>query len=649
MAEWFVQVDGKRYGPFDSAKLAKLAAVGKVKPNDLVKKGRDGQWKPAHRVRRLFDADAQANDGASRKAVRKSAPPTPSQRSAPRSAAHTNRPRSTSAGRSPAPAEPVFDLTEAFDAAPTASVPSPTAPAPALAKPTSRFTGLTDAVDKNATWAAKMAQLSWWIPLLLSIFSRMLRRARGDFDIPPAADYVFLGLYVLGCGLAMFALLSIPRQGAKRLLVPGGVGLLWNGLNVALLVFAIFFADALLEKLETLAAEQEAEFTRQQATGWSGQEGSASVEFGDEPYLKRRAEFTTALLERGPSPQEYDHESSPAGVDEVTYRSGDLTLKAWVNRSGTQAERNPALVYFHGGFAFGASDMEACQAFVDEGFIVMTPMLRGENGCPGNFELFLGEVDDAKAAVQWLAAQPDVDPDRIYTFGHSVGGGISAMLSLLDDVPIQHGGSSGGLYGLDLFDGWADDGYVPFDLDDPRERQLRVLLGNIRWMKHKHYAFLGNSDVFGPQEHLVRVENAQVAAATGNESLLEIRSVPGDHFSSFEPAVRMYLAMIRASEFERTSAQQHERWMREHNDPFDASSRRGEPVAPPSVPNPFRVGSADADETADTGTSGENPFEPATAGENPFDPPAGADNPFDPPEEATDPFEPAPESANPFE
>lgn len=34
--------------------------------------------------------------------------------------------------------------------------------------------------------------------------------------------------------------------------------------------------------------------------------------------------------------------------------------------------------------------------------------------------------------MQFLACQPDVDPNRIYAFVHIVGDGISAMLSLSD-------------------------------------------------------------------------------------------------------------------------------------------------------------------------------------------------------------------------
>jgi dipeptidyl aminopeptidase/acylaminoacyl peptidase len=43
----------------------------------------------------------------------------------------------------------------------------------------------------------------------------------------------------------------------------------------------------------------------------------------------------------------------------------------------------------------------------------MTPTLRGENGNPGNFECFYGEVDDVIAAGRYLATLPYVDPKHI--------------------------------------------------------------------------------------------------------------------------------------------------------------------------------------------------------------------------------------------
>lgn len=257
-----------------------------------------------------------------------------------------------------------------------------------------------------------------------------------------------------------------------------------------------------------------------------------------EPYLDRLRSFQTQLQYHGPSPQDWTPERPPANTQEVHYQSGGLSLKAWVFRpAGDPTAKHPALVYFHGGFAFGASDLYDCKPFMDAGFVVMCPMLRGENGNPGNYELMLGEVADAEAAVGWIAEQSDVDRDRIFAFGHSVGGGVAALLSLRSGVPVQHSGSSGGLYGPSAFDGWDD--IAPFDVSDPREREMRTLIGNIADMKFPHYAYLGRRDAFDEERRLAGQE------APSPNSPLIVTMVPGDHFASLQPAMMQYLAVVK--------------------------------------------------------------------------------------------------------
>lgn len=254
--------------------------------------------------------------------------------------------------------------------------------------------------------------------------------------------------------------------------------------------------------------------------------------------LARPAPFRTRLLRRGPAPQTWKPERPPPDVREVTYRSGNLDLKAWVYVPPVGASKKcPALVYFHGGFAFGSGDLDVCQPFIGAGFVVMTPMLRGENGNPGDFELLCGEVDDAKAAICWLAQQPFVDSSHIYAFGHSVGGGISALLSLREDEPLRHSGSAGGLYPPEAFREWAQ--IVPFDYANPRECDLRILRGHITEMKSRHYAYIGNRDPLSLDVGSFKAEMAKT------DSKLTIISAPGNHHASLEPAMRQYLALIQ--------------------------------------------------------------------------------------------------------
>ena len=268
----------------------------------------------------------------------------------------------------------------------------------------------------------------------------------------------------------------------------------------------------------------------------SAQGSSPSPPMASISYLDRLAAFKTRLIRKGPSPQPYKLQSPPPGVREVTFPSGPLTLKAWVAfPDGAANAKLPVVVFFHGGFGFGAGDFEDARPFLQAGFAVMCPMLRGEDGNPGDFQMLLGEVDDASAAIAWMASQPGVDPSHIYTFGHSAGGIISALLSLRA-VPIRHGGSSGGLFGTRMFDiDWAQKS-MPF-ADSPQEREMRVLVGNVRWMQRRHYAYVGAGD-----------PDQDVASARGElqpGSLLVITQIPGDHFTSLAPSVKAYIERIK--------------------------------------------------------------------------------------------------------
>ena len=252
-------------------------------------------------------------------------------------------------------------------------------------------------------------------------------------------------------------------------------------------------------------------------------------------YLERLQEFQTSLIYVGPSPQDWNPEPLPPDTQEVYYQSGGLSLKAWLYIPPNKEPKHPALVYFHGGFAFSSGDLMTCEPFINAGFAVMCPMFRGENGNPGNYELMLGEVEDAKAAVQWLANQPYIDRNRIFAFGHSSGGCIAALLSLRANVPVQHSGSAGGLYSQNVFDDWKD--FVPFDLSNSNERELRVLIGNISEMQFPHYAYIGKTDSFKDELKLAKREISDL------ESKLYITMVNGDHFSSLKPAMEHYLSI----------------------------------------------------------------------------------------------------------
>ena len=152
----------------------------------------------------------------------------------------------------------------------------------------------------------------------------------------------------------------------------------------------------------------------------------------NEDYAKARKGFHTTLIEKGPAPEQVCTPTQPPlGVSEIEFRSGPVRLKSWINRppAGNQ-RKSPAVLFLHGGFCFDFSDWQVTQAFRDAGFIVMIPVLRGEEGQPGNFTMFYDEVDDVVNAAAYLRKQFYVDPNQLFVAGHSTGGTLTMLAAM---------------------------------------------------------------------------------------------------------------------------------------------------------------------------------------------------------------------------
>lgn len=257
-----------------------------------------------------------------------------------------------------------------------------------------------------------------------------------------------------------------------------------------------------------------------------------------EDYAQARQNFQTQLVRQGPAPQEWEHEQPPAGVREVPYLSGNLRLRAWVNAPPPDGQKRPAVLFLHGGFAFGAEDWEQSKPFRNAGFVVMTPTLRGENGLPGPYSMFYNEVEDVLAAADTLAKLPYVDNKRIYIAGHSVGGTLT-MLAVLTSSRFRAAASFSGSPDQVLWSRSQPD-VIPFDPSDQREFLMRSPLAYPRSFKCPLRIYYGN------QEFLFS-ENSQKTANRAKKAGLDVEalSVPGDHLSMIGPAMRQAIAFFK--------------------------------------------------------------------------------------------------------
>ncbi len=266
-------------------------------------------------------------------------------------------------------------------------------------------------------------------------------------------------------------------------------------------------------------------------------------------YLERRRTHRTKQRGVGPI-QGARLAPAPKGAELVVYRSGAHEFPGWLLRPGERSEepareRRPGVVYLHNDFALTTLSYRNAKPLREAGFVVFLPTLRAENGNPGDFELLLGEVDDAKAAARWLADHPLVDDRRVYVIGHSIGGAIAALLSLHPDLPAQRTASVGGIYRARTFASWARGTstrrLIRFDPMDKSEVTMRLLGPNVRDMAHPHIAYAGRDD---RRDRRYARDVARLAGR--HDAPYTAVLVDGAHMSSIRPAIRHFIDIIEA-------------------------------------------------------------------------------------------------------
>ena len=258
---------------------------------------------------------------------------------------------------------------------------------------------------------------------------------------------------------------------------------------------------------------------------WAPKPEPASQDYAD----ARRA-FTTQLLRKQPAPQSWNPLSLRPDAAEIESASAGRTLKAWVSKtSPAPGRQSPAVLFLHGGFAFAEDDWDMSRPFRDAGYVVLTPILRGENGASGVFSLFYDEVEDVLAAADVLAKRSDVDPRRIYISGHSAGG-VLAMLASMTSTRFRAMSSLSGIPDATALAG--ETAWIPFDPNDANELRMRSPAAFPKSFKCPARLFWGDEETW--LEPSTR-ELARRARAAGLD--VDASSVPGDHSSMTGPAI----------------------------------------------------------------------------------------------------------------
>jgi dipeptidyl aminopeptidase/acylaminoacyl peptidase len=249
-----------------------------------------------------------------------------------------------------------------------------------------------------------------------------------------------------------------------------------------------------------------------------------------------RRGFSTRLRHRGPAPQEYEAHTPPAGVREVRYPSGELSLLGWISAEPADGKKRPAVVFLHGGFAFAPEDWADAEPFARAGFVLFMPMLRGENGNPGSYEAFWGEVDDALAAGQYVASLPYVDADNVFVAGHSVGGTLTILTAMMPS-PYRAASALSAAPDMTRWLAGLDSSIRVFDTGNPDETRLRDPMSFVGSLRCPLYLYFERRASFDNQQF------AEKARQRGKKC--EAVLVPGDHSSMVAPAVRQSIERFR--------------------------------------------------------------------------------------------------------
>lgn len=255
-----------------------------------------------------------------------------------------------------------------------------------------------------------------------------------------------------------------------------------------------------------------------------------------------RVQHRTRLLEKKPGRDPFTADV-PEGVEAVHYPGPLGQNLAWLVRPKGMGPF-PAVLYAHAGSSLSKGDYLAAKPFVDAGYVVLLPAWRGENGNPGHYEMWYGEVADAAAALDFLAHQPGVDPQRLYAAGHDSGGTIVLLLAELTPH-LRAAAACGALPDLRAFVEEKKGPFLPvtpYDWRDPLESDLRSPARHVRDLACPVALSYGEKDEAAYVAQAAQMQ--EDALAMGREMLVN-RVAGTDHNTAIDRAVPAMVAFFK--------------------------------------------------------------------------------------------------------
>jgi dipeptidyl aminopeptidase/acylaminoacyl peptidase len=138
--------------------------------------------------------------------------------------------------------------------------------------------------------------------------------------------------------------------------------------------------------------------------------------------------------------------------ERITYAGDSLRVAAYLAapRAPSPTPR-PCVVYVRGGWTVGDIGWQLAPTFrrlVNEGFVVIAPLLRGSNGEAGVDEMGGAELSDLMRASEIVLATGWADTSQLFLYGESRGG-MMVFQALRDGFPARAAATFGAFTDLD--------------------------------------------------------------------------------------------------------------------------------------------------------------------------------------------------------
>lgn len=121
---------------------------------------------------------------------------------------------------------------------------------------------------------------------------------------------------------------------------------------------------------------------------------------------------------------------------QITFSSDSVTCEGLFARPAADS-RIPGLVICHphplrGGDMLNNVVRALAEAFAATGFATLRFNFRGVGRSTGQYGEGVGEQEDGRAALSWLAAQPGIDAERLFLAGYSFGARVALAVAAAD-------------------------------------------------------------------------------------------------------------------------------------------------------------------------------------------------------------------------